>query len=381
MRLFAACLPGLEPFLIDEVQAIGATSVRKVDGGVAFEGGREAVYRANLECGLASHVLMRIESFPARGFAEVVRKTARVPWRELLLPDHPLALHVVARQSRLIHTGAIEERVRAGIRASLGSSPRAPTKDERESDHPLPRLHVRMYRDECTISLDTSGVPLHRRGWRKASGKAPLREDLARALVIASGWDRRSPLLDPFCGSGTIPIEAASLALNRAPGRGRRFAIESTALHDEGLLREVKRDTASREQPFLPAPIIGSDRDRGAIEAALSNADRAEIQGIVFDRAAVSASAWLAEPSEAPPVGALVTNPPYGRRVGAKSGLRSLYQSFGRAAQGLPDGWTTTLLTTDRKLAHAVGFPLRTAFLTRHGGLQVRALTGRSKKA
>lgn len=380
LKLFAACLPGLEPLLATELRALDARSVTERQGGVAYEGDATLLIRSNLELGLASHVLLRLERFPARGFAELVRKVARMPWSRTLHPGAPLDVHVAARQSRLYHTGAIEERIRTGIGEALGVAPPAPPDDPKG---PVARLHVRMFRDECTLSLDTSGEPLHRRGWRLETGKAPLREDLARALVLTSGWDRRSPLLDPFCGSGTVVVEAALLAMDRAPGLDRSFALEATRVVDPASVRVLRDAARERAVDRPPAPLVGTDRNPAVVDAALANAERAGVEGVVFSRAAISDAPWLSAPGDAPPSGAIVTNPPFGKRVrgrgrrqaSARQGLVNLYQTFGAAVRALPDAWTVTLLTTDRRLAHKVGHDLRTAFLTRHGGLKVRAMT------
>ncbi len=187
LRLFVACAPGLEPLLAAEMSPLAA-EVERVAGGVVARGDVDTVYRLNLELGLASHVLVRLADFEARTFGQLVHHTAEVPWREWLTPDVPLRLRATARSSRLFHTGAIEERVRLGIERRLDTTLRPPAPGEA---HQV--VQARLADDRCVLSLDTSGEPLHRRGYRLAGGKAPLREDLARALVCVSGWDSREP--------------------------------------------------------------------------------------------------------------------------------------------------------------------------------------------
>lgn len=354
LALFAACAPGLEPLLEAELTALGGLAPEPARGGVSFRGHRRVLYRANLVSGLATHVLARVASFVAPGFDALERELARIAWEEWLTPGVPRAVRASAHKSRLHHTGAIAERALAAIAARLGDSPP-------EGEDPVP-IAIRLVRDRAQVSLDTSGAPLHRRGYRTTSGRAPLREDLARALVIASGWDRRSPLVDPLCGVGTIPIEAALLAEGRPPGGRRAFAFERTPLLDATAWAEVRAaaEAAVREGP----PILGRDRDPAAIDASRANAANAGVRAS-FEVAALSVPITLAGP------GAIVTHPPFGRRLDADRDLGPLYRALGAA---VPEGWSLAILTADRRLGMRAGAALRTAFLTDAGGLKVRAL-------
>jgi putative N6-adenine-specific DNA methylase len=368
-ELFVACLPGLESLLADEIGELELGEAQVEAGGVSLRCGPRGMLRANLELGLASHVLARVASFHARNFGDLVRKTMQIPWQRWLGGALP-QVRAVCRKSRLIHSGAVAERVREGIAQRLQASADGPGV-----------VHVRLRDDVCTLSLDTSGEPLHRRGARTDVGKAPLREDLARALVRASGWDRQSPLLDPMVGSGTIVLEAAALARRLAPGRGRAFAFEGTPLCDEALWREVRTQVDERALPACPAPLYGSDRDAGAIERARANAQRLGVASdIEFQHAALRAAPLLCGTPPPPPAGALVTNPPFGRRIASRS-LHQLYQALGVLARKLPAGWRVALVAADRRLALRTGIALKTAFLTVHGGLKVRGLVcGRGAK-
>lgn len=366
LRFFAASAPGLEPLLEREVRAIGAREVAAVAGGVDFEGDAETMMRANLELGLASHVLVRIADLRARAFGELVRKVGAIPWEAWLDPDVPLRVRATARTSRLHHTGAIEERVRLGIAEALGAEPPAAA----TTDADAVAIHARFARDVCTISLDTSGAPLHRRGYRLDTGKAPLREDLARALVVVSGWDAETALFDPMCGSGTIPIEAALLARRIAPGVRRSFAFERTRLFDAALHARVRAEARTRERAHAPSVIWASDRDAAAAESARRNAERAGVAGDL--RIAVAPLGRAPMLDDAPERGALVTNPPYGQRLGDASSLRRLYRALGEIARERLPGFRVAFAGSDRRLAHATGLPLRTAVLTDSGGLKLR---------
>ena len=371
MRLFASSAPGLEELLEAEVRALGVSAPTVIPGGVEFEGSLELVYRANLELGLAQQLRLRIAEFPARRFPQLVRGVAAVDWRTWMAPGVGLRVRVSAKRSRLFHTAAIEERVRRGIEEALGTAPG-------EDVEGAWRLHVRMHHDLCTLSLDTSGDPLHRRGYRLQSGKAPLREDLARALIIASGWDRASPLVDPLMGAGTIPIEAAFLARERSPGVGRRFAFMDAPGFDEELWGRVLGAAKERELASLPFRIVGSDRDAGALEAARANAERASVLAdLDLELATLGQAPGLEAPLSAQ--GALVTHPPYGKRIGKVSTLRDLYRSVGARLEALPPEWSGALVVpAEGPLGRALGVKMSSVLLTDQGGIKIRILRRRA---
>ena len=374
LPLFAACAPGLEPLLAVELTALGAAP-QAIEGGVEFSGDLGLAMRSAFRLGTASHLWIRLDTFRCRAPGELERKARALPWRDWLRADVPLGLHAASRASRVYHTGLIAERVATAIAAALGAAPAAPE----SADAPAARLLVRFERDVCTLSLEATATPLHRRGYRLDGAKAPLREDLAHALVLASGFTAGDALLDPFCGSGTIAIEAAALARGLAPGRLRPPPLEHTARFDAAAWRAA---SATTPPAASPAPIAASDRDAGAIEAARANAARAGVaEAIEFGRHAVTAAPWLERPESAPARGVLVTNPPYGRRVAAARSLDPLYQVLGHRAARLPPGWRVALLAHDPRLARRTGIRLRAAFTTRHGGLSVTAMIGTAAPA
>jgi putative N6-adenine-specific DNA methylase len=366
-ELFAACQPGLESLLARELHELGADP-RPLPGGVAFPGDPLLAMRAGLWLGTASHVLVRLGQFPCRALGELQRKATQLPWRQWLRSDVPLDVRATTKASRIYHTDAAAERVANAIADALGRVPPASRADDTE----VTRVHVRFRDDVCTLSLDTTGTPLHRRGYRLDGRKAPLREDLAHALVLASGWRAGTALLDPFCGSGTIAIEAAGIALGLAPGRLRPAPMQHLARFDPETWR-----AAQTARPTPPsAPIHAGDRDAGAIAAARANAERAGVAAAIeFTEQAVTAQAWL-QPEAAPATGALVTNPPFGLRVKRGDRLVPLYQTLGHRAARLGAGWRVAILAHDVRLARRTGLALQAAFTTRHGGLAVTALCG-----
>lgn len=364
--LFAACAPGLEPLLAEEIEAVLGRPTPPTAGGVELEGSIEDVVQLNLRLGLASQVLVRLTTFTAKQFSQLERKLGAVDWGRWIDPGTPLVVRVSAKRSRLYHTKAIEERVRRVVQERLRAD--SPSGDPETAAV----LHVRMSNDVCTVSIDSSGAPLHRRGYRLATAKAPLREDLARAVVRLSGWDGKVAFADPFCGSGTLGIEAALLARGRAPGLGRGFAFERWPGFDPGSLARARADAEASAQARAPGPIWLSDRDAGAVRAAQDNAERA---GVLEDLEVAEAPMGRAPFLEAAPSqGCWVSNPPHGRRIGDRKGLTKLHQSLGRRFEGLGAGWRLTVVVRDRRLAFGTGLTLEPRLMTESGGSKIWVL-------
>jgi putative N6-adenine-specific DNA methylase len=238
------------------------------------------------------------------------------------------------------------------------------TDEENKSARPN-FIVVRVTNDRCLISLDTSGALLHFRGYRQATAKAPLRETLAAAMILSAGWTPDRSLLDPFCGSGTIPIEAALIACKIAPGRRRSFAFMDWQKFDRAewntLLDQADRATLDH----VPSSIQGSDRDAGAIEASRSNAERADVlHDIEFAQRAVSAIEPIG-------VGDVITNPPYGQRVG-DADVRNLYAQLGRVLRAKCAGWRVAMLSSDIHWEYGTGLRFQPIARFNNGGIKVR---------
>ncbi|HEX4936468.1 MAG TPA: class I SAM-dependent RNA methyltransferase [Gemmatimonadaceae bacterium] len=375
---FAVTAPGLAPLAAGELARLGL-SVREVEaGGVAFEGDFRALCLANLQLRTVSRVLVRVDEFRAATFHELEKRTARIDWARWLSPGREVTLRVTCRKSRLYHSGAVAERVAAVLTAGGGRVHVGGADDDEAPNEPgaeAPQLVVvRLLHDRCTVSLDSSGPLLHQRGYRLATGKAPLRETLGAALLLASGWEPGTPLVDPFCGSGTLAIEGALLARRLAPGRHRRFALERWPAADAAAMARVRDDARGRERPSAGAPIVASDRDAGTIEGARANAERAGVAGdITF---AVRAVSHLVPPDEGGVAGAVVTNPPYGLRVDGAGELRNLYARTGAVLRERFAGWRVALVSADRRLTGQLGIPLRDALTTSNGGIPVAFAVG-----
>ncbi len=329
-----------------EVGALGLAAAAE-PGGVAFAGDVTALYRANLWLRAATRVLVRVGDVEARDFARLRRRAAALPWEAF--PRGPrVDVTVTARRSRLFHTGAVAERIAGAIADRLG----APGPDASEL-----HLVVRGQDDVFTISADSSGDLLHRRGYRTEDAGAPLRETLAAGLLALCGWDGTRPLHDPTCGSGTIPIEAALLAAGRAPGLLRTFACESWPGARPDVFAALRAEAAGGAPR---ASIGGSDLDPLAVAAAARNADRAGVSAWVSLAAGdVAALRLPAGP------GLVLANPPYGRRLRAAG---AVYRALGRLARAA--GWDLGVLAADESLARLAGRPAERIALV-NGGVRV----------
>ncbi len=367
---FAVTAPGLEPFTAQELRGLFPhLEPATVSGGVLFQGDLAALYRLNLYLRTASRILARLGNFfYAATFPELQQRLTRLPWERFLTPGQPVSIRVTCHKSKLYHSDAVARTVSAALEERLGE-PSPILKAGEEGDHPPQLVVVRLAEDKCTVSLDSSGALLHKRGYRLAVAKAPLRETLAAALLMASGWDLASPLLDPFCGSGTIPIEAALMALGIPPGINRRFAFMDWPNYDEKLWLSIKEFHPS--SLVLP-PLLASDRDAGAIKMAQTNAERAGVaDSIEFKCQAVSS---ITPP---PGTGWIVTNPPYGLRISEGKDLRNLYAQFGHVLREKCPRWSVSVLCSDPALLGQMRIPLDTSLSLVNGGLRVRLGKGK----
>lgn len=319
-------------------------------------------------------MLVRIAEFRATSFAQLERRARGIEWDAWMPPRAAATLRVTCRKSRLYHSDAVAQRIAGAMAERVGGVTLADaTTDDESSDAQM--FVVRVANDVCTISADASGEALHRRGYRQAVAKAPLRETLAAAMLLGAGWDGSSALFDPFCGSGTIAIEAALIARRIAPGQRRRFAAEQWPSAVVDVWREVRARASERVEPAAGHPIVGADRDAGAIEAARANAERAGVgHDVEFRVASVSDARNIA------PAGLLVTNPPYGVRTGDTATLRNLYARLGVVARREFPGWRAAILSADRTRGHVlerqIGLRLTPTWRSKNGGIPVRLLVG-----
>ena len=356
MTLFAVCPPGLEDVLLTEVTALGWPEAQAIPGGVEFAGDWQDVWRANMWLRGATRILTRLGSFRAFHLAQLDKRARKFDWASVLRSDVPVKVEATSRRSKIYHAGAAKQRIERAISETIGTPI--------GGDDAI-GIKVRIEDDLVTISLDTSGESLHKRGHKEAVGKAPMRETLAALFMRSCGYDGQEPLLDPMCGSGTFPIEAAEWAMGLAPGRARSFAFEQLASFEAEALADMP---ASSPTPTA-LRFFGSDRNAGAIQMAQANAQRAGVQSVTsFQQAAISD---LKRPYTAP--GLVMINPPYGARIGNKKLLYGIYGSMGQVLKDQFQGWRVGIVTSDTSLARATGLPrLKNGAPLTHGGLKVR---------
>ncbi|MEW6487222.1 MAG: class I SAM-dependent RNA methyltransferase [Thermodesulfobacteriota bacterium] len=364
LSLFAVSPPGFEDLVEAELAALGLRGERG-DGGVAFSGTWRDAWRANLWSRVASRVLVRVGAFEARGFRELERALGNVPWGEWLPPGCAVDVRAASHRSRLWHTGKVAEVVMAALGASVGARP--------EKGESALRLMVRAVDRAVTVSLDTSGEHLHRRGYRPRGGRAPIRENLAAGLLVRAGWSGGEPFLDPLCGSGTLAVEAALLGLGAAPGLRRGFAFESFPSFDPSAwdgVRDEAREVA-RERP--PAPVFASDRDAGQVQLLAAAARAAGVADHL--QVAVADVGELAPPDTGRfPGGLVAANPPYGHRLG---GREAACAALGRALRGPFRAWRWALVLSSPGAERALGLRPEAVYSFRSGGLPVRWGVGR----
>lgn len=372
---FAVCAPGFAPLVAAECEAMGLPVGEVSAAGVSLSLTFAELFRLNLWSRCASRVIVRLASFEARDFATLEKAAARVPWARVLAPGGSVRVRVTCKKSRLYHSDAVAERVARGIVGAVAGAQvlgHARDDDDDDEEQPSQLIVVRFDHDRCTISADTSGALLHRRGWRLAVAKAPLRETLAAGMLAALPWRADVPLVDPFCGSGTIGIEAALRARDMAPGLGRAFALEQWPQAPLAAYAAEREAARARVKPSAGVPIVLRDRDAGAIDAARANAARAGVlDDLVIEQGALS-DTDLAALGER---GVLLTNPPYGQRVSGGADLRGLYARLGDVLRAGGRGWRLGMLVPpDRALAGQLRLKLEPALRTANGGLPVELL-------
>jgi putative N6-adenine-specific DNA methylase len=346
---FATVARGLEPIAAAELERLGAKEVRPDFTGVHFVGDKALLYRVNLWARTIFRVLVPIREFACYDAQMLYQEVQNISWEDYLRPNNTLAVDCTGGNQKLNHThftalqvkNAIvdQQRDKSGHRSSV------------DTESPDVRINVHIHQDRCILSLDSSGTSLHRRGYRPAMGLAPLKETLAAAILDMAEWDANLPFLDPLCGSGTLPLEAALKGLNIAPGLFREnFGFFSWLDFDENLWEEIWAEAENSEISDLKAPIWGSDKDPDILNQARTNAQRCGIEDkVTFTQTELS---QLEAPADS---GVLICNPPYGERLGDERELGELYKMLGDVFKQRFKGWTAFVLTGNKELAKRVG--------------------------
>jgi 23S rRNA (guanine2445-N2)-methyltransferase len=346
---FAPCPRGLEEPLAAELRALCAEHIAVAEGGVAFAGDLALAHSANLESRIASRILWRVGGGVYRTADDLYRIVHGIEWAKHFAPHRTLRVDVAATRSPLASlefaTLRTKDAVCDRMRADRGVRPSV---DKRAPDV---RVHVHLTEREATISLDTSGEPLFKRGYRRDADDAPLRENLAAGLIALTGWTPQRTLLDPMCGSGTIVAEAALIAADRAPGLDRAFAFQKLAWYDGPTWQRIRQKARDRIRTPPAAPsIFASDIAERSVGNTRSNVRHAGVDGFVrVERADV-----LQRDAPAPD-GVLLFNPPYGVRLAESEELASFYPRLGDALKRRYAGWVAFVFTGDLRLSRLIG--------------------------
>lgn len=364
-QFFAPCPRGLEPVLAAELEQLSARDIAASQGGVAFKGDYALIYRSNLESRIASRILWEVGRFRYRNESDVYARVKAIDWPSHFDVDRTIKVNVAATDSPLKSLDFITLRIKDALcdrfRDDIGRRPSVETKA------PDIRVHAFFDAEWVTVYLDTSGEPLFKRGLRSVAVEAPVRENLAAGILRLAGWTPEQAFFDPMCGGGTFLLEAAEIALERAPGARRQFGFERLARFDIASWTSLREAALARERSEVAAPILGSDLYGDVLKIARENLRRAGLEEVVSLK-----QANVLEVSPPAPTGILVTNPPYGVRLGEASELETFYPKLGDALKQRFAGWRACIFTGDMRLPKLIGLKPRRRTPLYNGALECR---------
>jgi putative N6-adenine-specific DNA methylase len=359
---YVVVAPGLEALCAAELAALGIVVTDRQNGGLAFAGGLRELYLANLWLRTASRILVRVGEFGARDFPTLYKRLGRLPWGRFVKPGRPCRCRVSSQHSRLLHSGRVEQTCREAVAKALGGVAEDATQEEAT-------IYVRIVDDRCLVSVDSSGAHLHRRGYMQARGAAPLRETLAAGCLLAAGFDGSQSLVDLMCGSGTLAVEAALIALNLPPGGRRTFAFMDWPGFRPGLWQQLL-DVAARAAGVAPsAAIVAVDSNPRAIAALRLNLAEAGLDELV-DGHCCPMQDFSSELKH----GLLICNPPYGERLGKNADLDALYRDLGRVYGTRFAGFQGCLICPEKRLVRQTGLAFEPLLRFSNGGIPVALL-------
>ena len=366
-HFFAPCPRGLEAVLAQELSALGATAISAADGGVQFAGPFALCYRANLESRIASRILWRVASAQYRSEDDIYNTTLALKWPQWFDVGDTIRVNLAAVRCPLKSLDFVTLRIKDAVcdafRAHGGERPNVNTQS------PDVRIHAFLAAGQLTLYIDTSGEPLFKRGYRTAAGEAPLRENLAAGIVRLSGWAPGEAFLDPLCGSGTLPIEAALIALDMAPGARRSFGFEKLRNFDRAAWDKLRADAGTRERPREALPIFGSDLYGDELKTARANVAAAGLDNVIQ----LKQANVLEMPAPAGS-GVIVTNPPYGVRLGETDELAEFYPKLGDALKRRFSGWRAYIFTGDAQVPKLIRLAASKRTPLFNGALECRLL-------
>ena len=345
LELIATATFGLEAVVKREIEQLGYRILKTEDGKVTYMGDERAIVRSNLWLRSADRVLLKMAEFEAREFEELFQRTKALDWEQLVPLDGKFTVTGTSVKSRLHSVPACQKIVKKAIVEKLKDFYDVETFPETGAQY---TVKVTILKDRVTLTIDTSGAGLHKRGYRQADVAAPIKETLAAALVQLSFWKAGRILVDPCCGSGTIPIEAAMIGRNIAPGLNRSFACEEWELIEKDIWREEKKAAFQAIDYNAELEIYGYDINGRAVRAAMENAQEAGVDDcIAFRRQDVAKLEPTGEN------GIIIVNPPYGERIGEEAQIKEIYKALGGFLKDYPD-WSLFMITTDKEAEERV---------------------------
>lgn len=374
MNFFATCPKGLELLLVDELKSLGATTANEKLAGVAFTGEIEIAYKACLWSRLANRILIPIKQFRAETPEDLYEGIQTIDWKDYVDPEGTLAVHFISSQSQINHTLFGAQKVKDAIvdqfRRKYNVRPSV------EKNYPDLSVHLYLHKDVASVSIDFSGQSLHKRGIRIEHGVAPLKENLAAAILLRANWKKffesKGSFIDPMCGSGTFLIEAAQMAGNIAPGLSREyFGFLRLKMHDDKLWQSLVDEAKSQQDLNRIPKIIGYDHDSEMIKIAFANIERAGLLGKIHVEKKPLDS--LTVKKELPP-GLLVTNPPYGERLGEIKELEILYKTLGEKLKSEFLDWEAAVFTGNLDLAKKMELRSRKQYALYNGAIPCKLL-------
>lgn len=369
-KFLATTTPGFEKILEKEIANLELALISgHIEGGVEFCGNIDLIYNSNLYLRTANRILMRIDEFTARSYPELFNKCKRIRWELYAGFNGEVSFSVSSRKSRLHHTDNIESTVYDALCRSIQP---LGLKLKLNKDARL-RFHIRFSDDICTVSIDTSGELLYKRTRQKKIGAAPIRESLAAALLVAAGWEKYEIIIDPLCGSGTFLIEAALMHLRSAPGLDREFAFSIFPWFNSQKWNRIKLQAVSNVKQEMSIQLAGSDIDRSALLAASANVAELGLSERIYF---VNRNCLDLDCSEYGKNGLIISNLPYGKRIGNENDIRDLISDFGKRIREKCRQWDFAFVTTEENFQRVSGLKVKEKIQFKNGGLPVLFVMG-----
>lgn len=367
-QFFASTSIGLADVLEKEIQDLGLRIILKMKGGVIFESNWQGVYALNLRSRFASRVLKPVLEFPAYNLEDLYHNIRKHDFTKYIEPNQTMTVEAKIEESAIHDQRMVAMKVKDAVvdqfREAYGVRPDVDNKNASL------RIHVKAFKNQFYVSVDTSGDSLFKRGYRVATGEAPMKENLAAGLLALAEWDRKSPVIDPMCGSGTILIEAALMAMNVAPGLLRKkFAFQDFKGFSDEVWNEVVEEAASEANDELDFMFYGFDHDKEVLKMAKMNAKNAGVDHVIeFKREVVT---LLKKPVEQ---GIIVTNPPYGARIGEEDNLKDVYRDFAHTLKNEFKGWPAWILAGNKELIKELKLKSTRKHFVFNGSIECRFL-------